>query len=546
MAEKEEAEEEVEDEEEYESDLDDAPLPAVRRRAAASDDEEGGGASGSSAPWSVAGSDLDSYSDSDGQGAAEMYDDDEEGSEERDELEAGGGGGGGGGVGGGEALEDEGKCADEEALEDEGRYGDEEADGVVAALGDEGKCDGEEAEVEAAVEGAEVVNKEGEAQAVPTIGAFYMHDDRFRDPENGRHGSQRKNFGGQKLWYPKDDNVWAHDRFYEMNSHHDRLYETNSHNSPNDSGRGPRGSFRAWGGDRTHRYDHGYLERTLSQSYYHDDREEYKYVPKEPRTFFATTRDHISFLKESNNMYGSANNYKRVPSKFHTYYDHGDTKNFAYVQRESHTYYGNAKDFTSAHDGYRGGVSNPYVSHWRSDPEICSGQYIRSQNEEASSNAEGGKHPSQTLGFQTEKNFPMKQTSPSNLNSASPSFYHSRSSHQEQPFIQRGKARAVMFSKLFTSSVRMAHNSLKPQSRPVYRVKAVVPYGRGNTLDSLSTNAMEEIDNPGSNLSGSASDNYIQYSKSSDKGTGLTFLLVHKEHFLFNKWSSNWLLCTVL
>lgn len=102
-----------------------------------------------------------------------------------------GGGGGGGGVGGGEALEDEGKCADEEALEDEGRYGDEEADGVVAALGDEGKCDGEEAEVEAAVEGAEVVNKEGEAQAVPTIGAFYMHDDRFRDPENGRHGSQR-------------------------------------------------------------------------------------------------------------------------------------------------------------------------------------------------------------------------------------------------------------------------------------------------------------------------------------------------------------------
>lgn len=140
----------------------------------------------------------------------------------------------------------------------------------------------------------------------------------------------------------------------------------------------------------------------------------------------------------------------------------------------------------------------------------------------------GEKYPSQTLGFQTEKNFPMKQTSPSNLNSASPSFYHSRSSHQEQPFIQRGKARAVMFSKLFTSSVRMAHNSLKPQSRPVYRVKAVVPSGRGNTLDSLSTNAMEEIDNPGSNLSGSASDNYIQYSKSSDKGTVYQERSIHR------------------
>uniref|UniRef100_A0A0E0JNC2 Btz domain-containing protein n=1 Tax=Oryza punctata TaxID=4537 RepID=A0A0E0JNC2_ORYPU len=493
MAEKKKAEE-VEDDEEYESDLDDAPLPAVRRRAAASDDDEGGGAMGSSAPWSVAGSDLDPDSDSDGQGAAEMYDEeeeeesvyDEEGSQECDELEARGGG-----VGGGEALEDEGK------------YGDEEADGVVAALGDEGKYDGEEAEgqadVEAAVEGAEVVNKEGEAQAVPTIGAFYMHDDRFLDPENGRHGSQRKVFSGQKLWYPKDDN-----------------------------GRRPRGSFRAWDGCRTRGYDHVYLERTLSPSYSYDDREEYKYVPKEPRTFFATTGDHKSFLKESNNMYGNANNYRRVPSKFHTCYDHGDTKNSAYVQTGSHTYYGNAKGFTGAHDGYRGRASKPYIPHSNSAPEIYSGQYIRSQNEDSSSNAERGKHPSQTLGFRTEKNFPMKQTSLSNLNSASPSLYHSRSSHQEQPFIQRGKAPPVMFSKLFTSSVRIAHSSLKPQSRPVYRVKAVVPSGRGNGLDSLCMVATEDIDNPGSNLSGSASDNYSQNSKSSDQRTVYQERSIHR------------------
>ncbi|KAF0918099.1 hypothetical protein E2562_022687 [Oryza meyeriana var. granulata] len=521
---------EVVEDEEYESDLDDAPLPAVRRRAAASDDEEkdeGRGATGSSAPSNVAGSYLNS--DSDGQGAAEMYDDEvygDEGSEECDEFEAGGGGVGG------EALEDEGKSADEEAdnvvvaLGDEGKYDVEEADGVVAALEGEGKYDGNEGDGEATGEGVEVarkgsevevMKKGSEAQAVPTTGAFYMHDDRFPDQENGRHGSQRRVFGGQKLWYPKDDSVWAHDRFYEMNFH----------NSPNDSGRTPRGSFRAWGGGRTDGFDHGYLERTLCPSYYHDDREEYKYVPKESRTPFATTKDHRSFLKEPNTLYGNANNYRRVPSKFHTYYDHDDTKNFPNVQRGSHTCYGDSNGFNSAQDGYRGRVSRPYRPHWMSAPSIYSGQYIRCQNEEDSSNAEGGRHPSQTLGFWTEQTLPWKQTSPSNVNSASPSFYHSRS-YEELPMIQRRKARPVMFSKLFTSSVRMAHSSLKPQSHPVYRVKAVVPSGRGNTLDSLCTVATEDIGNPALNSSTSALGNYSQYSKSSDQGAGYQERSIHR------------------
>uniref|UniRef100_A0A0D9V509 Btz domain-containing protein n=1 Tax=Leersia perrieri TaxID=77586 RepID=A0A0D9V509_9ORYZ len=508
------AEKKAEEMEEYESDLDDTPLPAVRRRAAASDDDddEGGGATGSSAPSSVASSDLDF--DSDGQGAAEMYDDDEvydeEGSEVCDEFEVGGGG-----VAVGEALEDEGKYGDEvaddlvAALEGKVNYGDEETYGVVAALEDEGKHGGEaegKADVGAAVGGVEVVKKGSDAQAVPTKGAFYMHDDR-----DNRNGSQRKKFGDQKLWYPKDDSVWAHDRFYEMNFR----------NSPIDDERRPRSSFRAWDRGSTHGFDHGYLERTLTPSYDHDDREAYKYLPKESTT-----------------LYGNANNYRRVPSKFHTYYDHDDT-NLGNVQRGSHTYYGNANGFNSEQDGYGGGVSRPYQPHWESAPLIYSGQNIRQvelhclpaysehlpesntmcQNEEGSFNAEGGRRPSQTLGFGTEQTVPWKQTYPSNVNAALPTSYHSRSSHQELPMIQRGKARSVMFSKLFTSSVRMAHSSLKSQSRPVYRVETVAPSGRENALDSLCTVATEDIDNPAVNTSASAFDDYIQYSKSSDQGT---------------------------
>ncbi|KAF3774142.1 hypothetical protein EJ110_NYTH48283 [Nymphaea thermarum] len=56
--------------------------------------------------------------------------------------------------------------------------------------------------------------KENEPFAVPTAGAFYMHDDRFRDNGGARH---RRTPGGRKLWESKDDRAWVHDRFEEMN-----------------------------------------------------------------------------------------------------------------------------------------------------------------------------------------------------------------------------------------------------------------------------------------------------------------------------------------
>lgn len=172
MAEEEKASTAEGDEKEDVSDVDDSPLPALRRRAAASDDEEegdggGGGGSGSSPPSRVVWSD----SDSDELGATEV-DGEDEGSEEceevRKEFDAGSGGGG-------EAKE---VTPDEVAAapEDEGKY--EEEEDAQAETGAELKEEDKE-------------NKGFEPDAVPRTGAFYMHDDRFQNKENRSRGRQR-------------------------------------------------------------------------------------------------------------------------------------------------------------------------------------------------------------------------------------------------------------------------------------------------------------------------------------------------------------------
>ncbi|PPR90186.1 hypothetical protein GOBAR_AA30492 [Gossypium barbadense] len=74
--------------------------------------------------------------------------------------------------------------------------------------------------------------KENEPFAVPTAGAFYMHDDRFRDNVGGRH---RRTHGGRKLWESKDDRKWGHDKFEEMTLQ-EKHYE---------DGRSSRGRYRA-------------------------------------------------------------------------------------------------------------------------------------------------------------------------------------------------------------------------------------------------------------------------------------------------------------
>lgn len=87
---------------------------------------------------------------------------------------------------------------------------------------------------------AEEEKKEAEPFAVPTAGAFYMHDDRFRDNGGAR---PRRSSGGRKLWEAKDDRAWVHDRFEELNLQDDMGYEEGRR-------RGGRGRFRGRGRGR--------------------------------------------------------------------------------------------------------------------------------------------------------------------------------------------------------------------------------------------------------------------------------------------------------
>uniref|UniRef100_A0A0D6QWN6 Btz domain-containing protein n=1 Tax=Araucaria cunninghamii TaxID=56994 RepID=A0A0D6QWN6_ARACU len=93
-------------------------------------------------------------------------------------------------------------------------------------------------------EQAEEEKKEAEPFAVPTAGAFYMHDDRFRDNGGAR---PRRSAGGRKLWEAKDDRAWVHDRFEELNlQDDDEKYR-----------RGGRGRFRGRGRGRGGRHGSG-------------------------------------------------------------------------------------------------------------------------------------------------------------------------------------------------------------------------------------------------------------------------------------------------
>jgi hypothetical protein len=145
--------------EEYVSDPDDAPLSTMRRRDAASDDE----GSEDGRPRARIGPDHDG----DGQGAPEAYDDeandaeeDEEYYDEEEEEEVG------------QGYEEEYEWRAPQAPKEDGGSGSGQAPRVV---------DGEEGMAEGQGE-----KKEQEPFAVPTSGAFYMHDDRFQEENRGR------------------------------------------------------------------------------------------------------------------------------------------------------------------------------------------------------------------------------------------------------------------------------------------------------------------------------------------------------------------------
>ncbi|XP_048129695.1 protein MLN51 homolog isoform X2 [Rhodamnia argentea] len=250
-----------EDEVEYESDPDETKQSlAMRRRRAASDDEESEkeeALEGEGGKESRAGRVRSEESDSEG-GAAD-YDDEEGELEEEEELD-------------GEEEEEEGNYEDAEEVIDEEKMNErrvgeverndninmgheEEKEVVDRDFKDEGQIAVEEPLGEWGEDQAEdqVEKKENEPYAVPTAGAFYMHDDRFRDNVGGRN---RRTFGGRRLWESKDERKWGHDKFEEMTMQ-ERRYDERRRTS--------RGNYRGRGRNRA--VDRGYVRGNRARAF---------------------------------------------------------------------------------------------------------------------------------------------------------------------------------------------------------------------------------------------------------------------------------------
>ncbi|CAH8378920.1 unnamed protein product [Eruca vesicaria subsp. sativa] len=112
----------------------------------------------------------------------------------------------------GEGLHVEGDDDSYDDEEEEGDYG--EVDDNMEYVAGKGEPKGVEAAREdSVVDGEEP--KQKEPFAVPTAGAFYMHDDRFQEfdaPPN------RRMRGGRRLWPSRDERKWGHDKYDEMNT----------------------------------------------------------------------------------------------------------------------------------------------------------------------------------------------------------------------------------------------------------------------------------------------------------------------------------------
>ncbi|KAK2984883.1 hypothetical protein RJ640_008648 [Escallonia rubra] len=236
---------------EYESDPEEAKRLLTTRRREASDDEADEEEDEREAPLlrSDSRAGVGSDSESDGQGAAEEYEDEESEVEEEEEDDVapavvGLVPGDGGSEGQLRSLKGR-SWADEEKKEDEAMQG-----GRGRGRGKEGEGEGEGEEDGGDGEGEK---KENEPFAVPTAGAFYMHDDRFRDSVGGRN---RRTLGGRKLWESKDDRKWGHDKFEEL-SIQDRHYD--------EGRRVPRGRYRGRGKNRGE--DRGFPRGNRSKAY---------------------------------------------------------------------------------------------------------------------------------------------------------------------------------------------------------------------------------------------------------------------------------------
>ncbi|XP_010254186.1 PREDICTED: histone H3.v1-like isoform X2 [Nelumbo nucifera] len=234
-----------EEEAEYESDPEES-MPLAMRRREASDDEEGEGEDREKPRRVDRRVVVDSDGESDGQGGAPAYDDEEseieeEMEEEEDEEEV-------------EEVEEEEEEYEERHSEEGHGAGEVEGPEAVPDSGVEGRRSGGEPSGFRGKNQPEEEKKENEPFAVPTAGAFYMHDDRFRDNGGGRH---RRTPGGRKLWESKDDRKWGHDKFEEMTLQETHYEEERRRTS--------KGYYRGRGKNRG--MDRGYTRGNRSRAY---------------------------------------------------------------------------------------------------------------------------------------------------------------------------------------------------------------------------------------------------------------------------------------
>lgn len=165
------------EEADYESDPEEAMLPLTMRRREASDDEEGDVERREKKPAARVGTGSDV--ESDGQGGAEAYDDEESEIDEEVEEEE-------------EDVDDGLEEVEFEERRSGGRVDVGEGEVAAVAAADSG-VEGRRSVGESGAgshgsdQGGEEEKKENEPFAVPTAGAFYMHDDRFQENGSGRH-----------------------------------------------------------------------------------------------------------------------------------------------------------------------------------------------------------------------------------------------------------------------------------------------------------------------------------------------------------------------
>ncbi|ONK76617.1 uncharacterized protein A4U43_C03F30200 [Asparagus officinalis] len=377
--------------------------------------------------------------ESDGEGGAPAYENEEEQDEEYDEEYE-------------EEIEEEDEIVVEEEEEKDLEGGDEKD-----LEGSRRKDDDEEGEKrDGEGEGSK---KENEPFAVPTAGAFYMHDDRFQ--ENGR-GRQRRMPGGRRLWESKDDRAWVHDRFEEMKLNDDR-YDQGRRNS-----RG--GRFRGRGGGRPRVAGRAYVKGNSRPRGYYDD------VNNQ-------NRDGNSQIRDGNNQNRPQKSVRgRGPRRYEPIFRNNEVS----------------------------------ASHNKQNKQPA-------KTRDSTLNIGTGKPSSQTPNVQSDPAIPRKNAFASSLNSASPPFYPSGSSKQDLSVTQKRDAHVGNTNKIVASSLHMGNNFLSSQSGSTFRAKATedsFSHDRKYIDDSLRSVAGKALANAQVQSSGSplTSANMTQTSQSRAQG----------------------------